>query len=262
MATQTVVIGCRDTARAAALTRAVTARSIVVAIDAWPLEQAIAAAGDEDVAVVVLDGYPDGAALKAMADVTTDRPDLGVLVIGPLEPILDVLVAMASGAFGYLPTLSAPAAVADAVDALLAGDAVLPRAMSFPLVQHLRWGGRGIIVTSLDGRPVELTNREWEVLVLLRQARSTAEIAARLVVSRGTIRTHVAALVHKLGACDRSALTMSHHRCERDDVRHRRPATVDRPADPARTMASEGKEGEMDAHDRGALQARPSAGLR
>ena len=74
MATQTVVIGCRDTARAAALARAITARSIVVAIDAWPLEQAIAAAGDEDVAVVVLDGYPDGAALKAIADVTTDRP--------------------------------------------------------------------------------------------------------------------------------------------------------------------------------------------
>ena len=110
--------------------------------------------------VIVLDGYPDGEALKAMADVTTDRPDLGVLVIGHVEPNLDVLVAMASGAFGYLPPLSEPARGRRCRRRAPAGDAVLPRAMSFPLVQHLRWGGRGIIVTSLDGRPVELTNRE------------------------------------------------------------------------------------------------------
>ncbi len=91
----------------------------------------------------------------------------------------------------------------------MAGDAVLPPAVSFPLLQHLRWGGRGLAVTGLDGRTAELTNREWEVLVLLRQACSTAEIAGRLVVSTSTIRTHTAALVHKLGVRDRSAL--AHH---------------------------------------------------
>jgi DNA-binding NarL/FixJ family response regulator len=215
MATTTVMIGCRDPARAAALTRAVAARNVVVAIDAWPLEQAVAAGSDEDTAVVVLDGYPTGAALRAMADLTTARPELAVLVLGPLEPNLEVLIALASGAFGYLPTMSTPGAVADAVDALLAGDAVLPRAVSLPLVQHLRWGGRGMVVTGLDGGTAELTNREWEVLVLLRQGRSTAEIAGRLVVSNGTIRTHVAALVHKLDAGDRSGLTVSTHHCGR-----------------------------------------------
>ena len=204
-----MVIGCRDTARAAELTCAVSRRRDVVVARACPPEDAVAAGRDPDTAVIVLDGYPAGSALATMADVTTARPELSVLVLGPLQPNVEVLIALASGAFGYLPARSAPGVVADAVDTLLAGDAVLPRAVSFPLVQLLRWGGRGIVVTGIDGRTAELTNREWEVLVLLRQARSTAEIAGRLVVSNGTIRTHVAALVHKLGARDRSALVVS-----------------------------------------------------
>ncbi len=206
MGTHTIVIGCCDAARAGALTRAIARRSDVTLTTAWPLEQAVAAGSDEDTVIIVLDGFPSGVALRAMAEVTGSRPDLSVLVLGPLDPAREVLIALASGAFGYLPSASTPAVVADAVDALLAGDAVLPRAVSYPLVQHLRSGGRGILVTGLDGREAELTNREWEVLVLLRQGRGTADIARHLVVSKGTVRSHVSALVHKLGAHDRGAL--------------------------------------------------------
>ena len=209
MGTQTVIIGCRDAERVATLARAIAARSPVTVADAWPLERAVIAGTGADVGVVVLDGYPSGAALHAMAEATMARPELGVLVLGPLQPNIEVLVAIASGAFGYLPSQSTPVVVAEAVDTLLAGDAVLPRAVSLPLVQHLRWGGRGIVVSGHNGRSAALTNREWEVLVLLRQARSTGEIASRLVVSNGTVRTHVAALVHKLGAQDRGALALA-----------------------------------------------------
>ena len=146
---------------------------------------------------------------RAIADITSTRPELGVLVVGPMEPNLDVMIALASGAFGYLPSGSTPAAIADAVDTMLAGEAVLPHAVSSPLVRHLRWGGRGFVVRALDGHDVELTNREWGVLVLLRQGRSTAEIARHLVVSTGTVRTHVAALVHKFGVRDRDGLAQS-----------------------------------------------------
>ena len=178
-------------------------------VEAWPLEKALAAASTTDTAVIVLDAYPPAGTLRAIADLTSARPELGVLVIGPLEPNLDVLVALASGAFGYLPSESTPAAIADAVEAMLAGEAVLPHAVSSPLVQHLRWGGRGFMVTAFDGRDVDLTNREWGVLVRLRQGRSTAEIARHLVVSTGTVRTHVAALVHKFGVPDRDGLARS-----------------------------------------------------
>jgi DNA-binding NarL/FixJ family response regulator len=207
--TATVVIGCGDEARAGELRCAIAARRAVAVSRVWPAEHAVGAGRDPQTAVVVLDGYPAGPALRAIADITTQRRELGVLVLGPLEPSIDVLIALASGVFGYLPACSSPSAVAEAVGALMAGDAVLPRAVSLPLVQNLRWGGRGIVVSGPDGRSAELTNREWEVLVLLRQDRSTADIARQLVVSKGTIRTHVAALVHKLGATDRRALVMS-----------------------------------------------------
>jgi DNA-binding NarL/FixJ family response regulator len=173
------------------------------------LELAVATGADPDTAAIVLDGYPSGPELRAMADVTAGRSELSVLVLGPLEPDVDVLVALASGAFGYLPPNSTPAAIAAAVDTLLAGDAVLPRAVSWPLIQLLRGGGRGIVVADIDGQTAELTNREWEVLVLLRQERTTAEMARRFVVSNGTIRTHVAAVMRKLGAHDRRTLAFS-----------------------------------------------------
>ena len=52
----------------------------------------------------------------------------------------------------------------------------------------------------------DLTSREWEVLSLLRQGLSTAQIASKLFVSRATVRSHVAAVLKKLGVADRAAL--------------------------------------------------------
>jgi DNA-binding NarL/FixJ family response regulator len=195
-----VVVGCGDDHRAAALERALTGRGHSVVAESWPPDELVALAVDSRAAVLVLDGLPAGSSLRAVADATAADPDIVVLVLGPLRPNLDVLVALASRISGYLPADSEPAAVADAVDALCAGELVLPREVSLPLVAHFHSGGRGVSAERPDGRSVELTHREWEVLVLIRQARSTAEIAERLVISPVTVRTHVAALVHKLGA--------------------------------------------------------------
>jgi DNA-binding NarL/FixJ family response regulator len=204
------VIGCRERARAEALSWAIAQHSGLSVARVWPLELAVATGAEPGTAAVLVDGYPSGPELRAMADVTTARTELGVLVLGPLEPTLDVLIALACGAVGYLASDSTAAGIAAAVDRLLAGDAVFPGAVSSTLLELLRRGGRGIVVDGVDGHPAELTNREWEVLVLLRQGHSTAEIARRFVVSNGTVRTHVAALMHKLGAHDRRGLGVSH----------------------------------------------------
>ena len=170
------------------------------------MHDAALAGFDPATAVVVIDEAPTPATLRVVADATQARPELAVLVAGPVAPPFEALVALASGALGYLPLGSDPGVVAAAVEELLAGEPVLPRCVASPLVQHLRWSGRGIVVERCDGRATELTNREWEVLVQLRQARSTSEIARRLVVSNGTVRTHVSAVMRKLGATDRAAL--------------------------------------------------------
>jgi DNA-binding NarL/FixJ family response regulator len=154
----------------------------------------------------VVEGPLSSVSLRAVSDALDVNPGLGFVVVGPVSPTHDVLVAVSSGVSGYLVAPSTPLLIADAVDAVLAGELVLPRQVSLPLVVHLRTGGRGITVTRPDGVAVELTGREWQVYVWLRQARTTTEIAQRLVISKATVRTHVAALVHKFGVADRDAL--------------------------------------------------------
>jgi DNA-binding NarL/FixJ family response regulator len=152
-------------------------------------------------AVLVLDGRFSGADLRAVAGGSELEPGVAVLVVGPVRPNTEVLVAFASGISGYLPPDSGPGVIADAVSVLCAGEVVWPR-QTLMLVADQHRVVRGITVDGADGRPVELTHREWEVLVLVRQAYSTAEIARRLVVATVTVRTHIAALVHKLGVPD------------------------------------------------------------
>jgi DNA-binding NarL/FixJ family response regulator len=206
VATPTVVIASRDDARADALTRALEARRPVTVSATWPMEEALVSGAKLGAASVVLDGFPPSGGLRVIDELARGGHTTRVLVIGPAEPDVDVLVALASGVDGYLPAASHPALVADAVMTLLGGGSVLPRRVSDTLVQHVLAGGRGIVLNHGNGHPAVLTSREWEVLVMLRQGRSTAEIAQRLVVSKATVRSHIAALVHKFAATDRANL--------------------------------------------------------
>jgi DNA-binding NarL/FixJ family response regulator len=52
---------------------------------------------------------------------------------------------------------------------------------------------------------VDLTNREWEVLELMRQGLSTADIGRRLFISPVTVRTHIASVLRKLDVPDRQS---------------------------------------------------------
>jgi DNA-binding NarL/FixJ family response regulator len=156
---------------------------------------------------VVYDGFPSNGDLRAISDAVRQHPQLGILVVGPVEPRLDVLVALSCGVSGYADESTGPGAAVDAVDTVRRGELCLPPGVSRPLLEHLRSGGRGIVVPRPGGGVAQLTGREWEVLVLLRQGRSTGEIADRLVVAAVTVRSHVSAVLHKLGLATRADLT-------------------------------------------------------
>lgn len=159
---------------------------------------------DVDAVVIASPACPD--ILRAVADATDARPDLAVILLGPIDHDLDILAALASGVAGYLPPSTSPTELTEALVAVLSGAILAPSSVTGPLVRSLRSGRRRLVVPGTPDRQVALTAREWEVLVLLRQGRSTAEIAHRLIVSPVTIRTHIAALTKKFAVPTRTAL--------------------------------------------------------
>lgn len=118
-----------------------------------------------------------------------------------------VLDAVAAGARGFLLKDAEPDIVLSGIRAIHRGEAVVsPQAAPALLdaLRHERTNARG---TAIDA----LTNREIEVLRLVGQGLTNAEIAAHLVIAQTTVKTHVGSLLAKLGARDRVALAILAH---------------------------------------------------
>ena len=93
----------------------------------------------------------------------------------------------------------------------MAGEAVAPATLVQQMIDAIPERRQ----LTLAGKEPHLTEREWEVLELLADGCTTAEMSERLFVAEVTVRTHVAAVVHKLGVRDRTegaALFLEHRR--------------------------------------------------
>ena len=122
------------------------------------------------------------------------RPRTLVLDHRPDEDAL--LHAVESGADGYTTGGAGLAAVADAVRAIARGESVVPPAMLGPLLRRLIQRRREADRSA--ERFGELTRREREVFALLVEGLDHKQIAARLVISPETARTHVQRVLRKL----------------------------------------------------------------
>ena len=127
-----------------------------------------------------------------------------VVILTHFEQGVDFLTALQAGASGFCEPDAPSDAIVRAVNDVLVNGTAIPRPLVAMLVAQVRHG-RGRFVTTDDG-VIEVTEREWEVLSLLRLGRSTAQIAEVLFVSAATIRSHVWALVRKLRVEDREAM--------------------------------------------------------
>jgi DNA-binding NarL/FixJ family response regulator len=112
-----------------------------------------------------------------------------------------VLAALRAGASGFLLKDIRPADLAEAIRVVARGEALLAPTVTRRLLDRFaaEW-------SPADGRPGAvdvLTARELEVLTLVARALSNAEIAHRLTLSEATVKTHVSAILTKLGLRDR-----------------------------------------------------------
>ena len=126
-----------------------------------------------------------------------------VIVLTTFDTDQNVLDAIRAGADGFLLKDTGPEALREAVRIVAAGEALLSPAVTRRVMQAA--------AASAQPSPERLdvlTEREREVLVEVGAARSNTEIAARLLISPATVRTHVGRLLGKLDARDRTQLVV------------------------------------------------------
>jgi len=118
--------------------------------------------------------------------------------------------ALAAGASGFLLKTDSPDRIVSTIRAIASGEFALGPQTTQQLVARYLRGSRP---PSDDRDPLAaLTGREREVFGLLAEGLSNAEIADRLFVGEGTVKTHVARILMKLGLRDRVQVVVFAHR--------------------------------------------------
>lgn len=126
-----------------------------------------------------------------------------VIVLTTFDADEYVFAALRGGASGFLLKDTPPAELVTAVRTVAAGEALLDPAVTRRVVSAFVEGLASGTPSAPPPDLASLTEREREVLVHLARGRSNAEIAADLVVSETTIKTHVGRVLAKLHLRDR-----------------------------------------------------------
>jgi DNA-binding NarL/FixJ family response regulator len=156
--------------------------------------------------VCVLDINMPGSGIAAAARITEQLPDTAVVMLTVSREDEDIFASLRAGALGYLLKDMDPGRLAHALRGVLSGEAALPRTLVARVIGEFRAAERRPSLPLVRRRGAKLTAREWEVLELLREQLTTAEIAHRLRLSDVTVRRHVSSILAKLRLRDRKAM--------------------------------------------------------
>ena len=147
--------------------------------------------------VVLLDlVMPEPAGAEAIRRIRAASPATKVIVLTTFAGDAEIFPALKAGAAGYLLKDVGPAELAEAIRRVHAGEALLSPKVAARVLREL----------ADDPEPGAgpLTPRELDVLRLLARGLSNKAIAAELVVSEKTVKTHVSSILGKLGLGDRT----------------------------------------------------------
>jgi DNA-binding NarL/FixJ family response regulator len=150
-----------------------------------------------DVVMPELDG------ISAMRKILKARPHQPVILLTSADDDIGI-VGLQAGAMGFLNKDLNIDALPRAVVGAVQGEAAISRAMGTRLLEQLR---RRPDTAAQGLRPVrsQLTSREWEVLDLVCERKTTDEMAGELFLSPETVRSHVKSIYRKLGVNSREA---------------------------------------------------------
>ncbi len=136
--------------------------------------------------------------LGAIREIKSQDPGARILVLTSFSDDEKVFPAIKSGALGYLLKNASPNALLKAIRDVHRGEPSISPAIANKLMREMQ--------RSSDLPPTEspLTEREVDVLRLLAQGLSNQEIAEKLFIGEGTVRTHVSNILSKLHLANRT----------------------------------------------------------
>jgi two-component system nitrate/nitrite response regulator NarL len=164
---------------------------------------AVEAAREQRPDLCLIDIRMPGNGIAAAWEISGFLPTTRVVMLTVSRDDGDLFAALRAGARGYLLKDMPADRIPHSLGIVLAGEVAMPPAIVARLAEEFRDGAprrRRLLHTTADAR---LTSREWEVLELMRRDLTTAEIAGRLFISQVTVRSHIAAALHKLRVPDR-----------------------------------------------------------
>ncbi len=148
-----------------------------------------------DIRMPVLDG------IEATRKLVADGSQARIIVLTTFDLDEYVHAAIRAGASGFLLKDVTPAKLVEAIGIVAHGEALLAPSVTRRLLE--RFAATLPVGDRSSDALAELTARETEVLRLLAGGLSNAEIAAQLVVSEATVKTHISSVLRKLGLRDR-----------------------------------------------------------
>ncbi len=160
---------------------------------------AVAKAVELTPSVCVVDSDLPLGGLTAALEIGARLPTAGLVLLHAADQD-DLFEALHAGVTAYLPDSAPSSRLLRAIVNVAAGEAVLSGTQVARVLDAVRDPARAR--RRVADRPA-LTAREWQVLELLRQGLTTAEVADRLVLSPITVRSHAHSIRRKLGAATR-----------------------------------------------------------
>lgn len=175
-----------------------SAEGITVVAEAASGEEAIARAESVRPDLVLLDLRMSGMdGVEATGEILRRSPGTAVIIVTTYDNDADILRAVEAGATGYLLKGSSRGELVEAARAAARGETVLTPRIAGKLYK-----------AKVDERRA-LSARETEVLRLVSQGLTNAEIGRRLYISEATVKTHMLRIFKKLDVSDRTAAVMA-----------------------------------------------------
>lgn len=146
-------------------------------------------------------GLPDGSGLELIAELQRDRPGARVVVSTVLDDDDHLLRALAAGAEGYLLKYRDRAELVSLLRRMDGDEAPISPTLARRILDRFRAQAREALAAPA---PVQLTERETEVLRLIGRGLILREVASVLSVSAHTVAHHVKSIYAKLGIASRA----------------------------------------------------------